>query len=314
MTQIRDLKELNPLVDFLAIKALEDIRSQGVNPLVVETYRSQARQNKLYAQGRTAPGNKVTWTKNSKHTSRKAIDVVPQRSINGKMTAIWDAKDKDFVTIIKTMVAYGFEAGHNWKKNVDSAHFQIDGNFTTSFRRNATTREITKMIQAKVNAKVDGSWGRDTEASVKTFQKLTGLEADGHVGLKTLDVMFNKQQETVNIETEGTYRVKVGDTLSKIAYNNGTTVDSLVEINNIKNPNLIRVGQLIKLGASSNKTLKVGSKVKVKQGAKDYNNKSLASFVYKQTYEVIQIDKERVVIGKGKTVTAAVNKKDLMIL
>lgn len=80
MTQIRDLKELNPLVDFLATKALEDIRSQGVNPLVVETYRSQARQNKLYAQGRTAPGNKVTWTRNSKHTTRKAIDVVPQRN------------------------------------------------------------------------------------------------------------------------------------------------------------------------------------------------------------------------------------------
>ena len=116
MSQIRDLKELNPLVDFLATKALEDIRSQGVNPLVVETYRSQARQNKLYAQGRTSPGNKVTWTRNSKHTTRKAIDVVPQR--NGK--AIWNAKDKDFIIIINTMVAYGFEAGHNWKNTPDS--------------------------------------------------------------------------------------------------------------------------------------------------------------------------------------------------
>ena len=314
MTQIRDLKELNPLVDFLARKALEDIRRQGVNPLVVETYRSQARQNKLYAQGRTAPGNKVTWTRNSKHTTRKALDVVPQRSVGGSMKAIWNAKDKDFVIIINTMIAYGFEAGHNWKNNIDSAHFQIDGNFTTSFRKECTTREITKMIQAKVNTKVDGSWGKDTEASVKTFQKLNGLTADGHVGLKTLGAMFCKEQKAVNSKVEGTYRIEEGDTLSKIAYNNGTTVDSLVEINNIKNPNLIRVGQLIKLGASSNKTLKVGSKVKVKQGAKDYNNKSLASFVYKQIYEVIQIDKERVVIGKGKTVTAAVNKKDLMIL
>lgn len=310
MSQIRDLKELNPLVEFLARKALEDIKSQGVNPLVVETYRSQARQNKLYAQGRTAPGNKVTWTRNSKHTSRKAIDIVPQRS--GK--AIWNAKDKDFVIIINTMIAYGFEAGHNWKNNIDSAHFQIDGNFTTSFRKECTTREITKMTQAKVNTKVDGSWGKDTEASVKTFQQLNGLTADGHVGLKTLGAMFCKEQKTINSKTEGTYRVKAGDTLSKIAYNNGTTVDSLVEINNIKNPNLIRVGQLIKLGASSNKTLKVGSEVKVKQGAKDYNNKSLASFVYKNTYNIIGVNKDRVVIGKGKNVTAAVNKKDLILI
>ena len=71
---------------------------------------------------------------------------------------------------------------------------------------------------------------------------------------------------------------------------------------------------MIKLGASSNKTLKVGSKVKVKQGAKDYNNKSLASFVYKQTYDVISVDKNRIVIGKEKSITAAVNKKDLIIL
>lgn len=212
------------------------------------------------------------------------------------------------------MVAYGFEAGHNWKKNVDSAHFQIDGNFTTSFRRNATTREVAKMIQAKVGAKVDGSWGNETDKKVADYQNRKGLKVDRHVGIKTLTAMFSKEQKAVNSKVEGTYRIEEGDTLSKIAYNNGTTVDSLLEINNIKNPNLIRVGQLIKLGASSNKVIKVGSKVKVKQGAKDYNNKSLASFVYKQIYEVIQIDKERVVIGKGKTVTAAVNKNNLIIL
>ena len=42
------------------------------------------------------------------------------------------------------MVAYGFEAGHNWKNTPDSAHFQIDGNFTTSFRRNATLEKLLK--------------------------------------------------------------------------------------------------------------------------------------------------------------------------
>lgn len=247
MSRINDLKELNPLVEFLARKAIEDIKDQGVNPLIVETYRSQARQNTLYAQGRTKPGSKVTWTKNSKHTTRKALDVVPQRRINGKMTAIWNAKDEDFVIIINTMIAYGFEAGHNWKNIVDSAHFQIDGIFTTSFQQGRTTREITKMIQAKVKTKVDGAWGADTEASVKTFQKLNGLEADGYVGLKTLETMFNKKPVTVNKPAEGEYIVKSGDTLSKIAYNNGVTLTDLIGINDIKNPNLIHVGQVIKL-------------------------------------------------------------------
>ena len=43
------------------------------------------------------------------------------------------------------------------------------------------------------------------------------------------------------------HTVKSGDTLSKIASTYGTTVDALVEINAIKDKNLIRVGQVIML-------------------------------------------------------------------
>ena len=44
-----------------------------------------------------------------------------------------------------------------------------------------------------------------------------------------------------------TYTVVKGDTLSEIAAQYGTTVDTLVELNGISNPNLIVVGQKIKL-------------------------------------------------------------------
>lgn len=45
-----------------------------------------------------------------------------------------------------------------------------------------------------------------------------------------------------------TYTVKRGDTLTKIAKANKTTVKALQELNKIKNANLIKVGQVIKLG------------------------------------------------------------------
>ena len=61
-------------------------------------------------------------------------------------------------------------------------------------------------------------------------------------------------------------------------------------------------------------TIKVGSKVKVKAGAKDYNGTQLASFVYARTYNVIQVSGDRVVIGQGKVVTAAVKMKDLVVV
>lgn len=44
-----------------------------------------------------------------------------------------------------------------------------------------------------------------------------------------------------------TYKVVSGDTLTKIAKQYGTTVDTLVKLNGIKNRNLIYVGQIIKL-------------------------------------------------------------------
>ena len=45
----------------------------------------------------------------------------------------------------------------------------------------------------------------------------------------------------------GTYTVKKGDTLSGIAKAHGTTVAALVAANGIKNPNVIAVGQVLKL-------------------------------------------------------------------
>ena len=56
-----------------------------------------------------------------------------------------------------------------------------------------------------------------------------------------------------------------------------------------------------------------GSKAKVAKGAKTYTGGSLASFVYSTVYNVMQIDGDRVVIGLGGTVTAAVNIKDLTL-
>jgi FOG: LysM repeat len=72
--------------------------------------------------------------------------------------------------------------------------------------------------------------------------------------------------------TQKTYKVKAGDTLSKIASANKTTVSKLAAINNIKNVNLIRIGQVLKLPTATpakTYTVKRGdslSKIAMKQG------------------------------------------------
>lgn len=57
----------------------------------------------------------------------------------------------------------------------------------------------------------------------------------------------------------GTYTVKKGDTLWGIANRYGTTYQKLAQINNIPNPNLIYVGQVIKLSAGSTSSSSVAS-------------------------------------------------------
>jgi hypothetical protein len=48
----------------------------GYEVRVTETVRTQARQDQLFAQGRTLPGPTVTWTRNSNHTKGLAADIV----------------------------------------------------------------------------------------------------------------------------------------------------------------------------------------------------------------------------------------------
>lgn len=68
------------------------------------------------------------------------------------------------------------------------------------------------------------------------------------------DISSNPQVENPNdtINTESiNYTIKRGDTLSSIANRYGTTVQEIVNINNIQNPNLIYPGQVIRILTNS---------------------------------------------------------------
>ena len=201
--QCRDAGKLNVLVQVMLAAALKEIKSAGVNPLVVETYRSKERQYYLYGQGRTAaqcvaagvpatkaqkyarPGMKqCTWTLNSIHIQKKAVDVIPMR--NGK--AIWNAQDKDTKKIIEIMQKYGFEAGANWTKSPDSPHFQVKGDFSKVFMQGKTTIYVTRTVQRALRkfgfyyGDVDGIWGAGTTKAVNRYRKANGWLQSGKLG------------------------------------------------------------------------------------------------------------------------------------
>lgn len=59
-------------------------------------------------------------------------------------------------------------------------------------------------------------------------------------------------------------------------------------------------------------TFQIGQTVKVRQGATDYNGKIIASWVYNNAYTVMEASGNRIVIGDGKAITAAIRSDNLL--
>ena len=113
---IRDIGELRAIAQEACFLFLEECKKAGLDVFITETYRSQERQDYLYAQGRTRPGNKVTWTRNSRHTSRLAWDIACNSP------SLYDvATLKKAGAIAKKL---GITHGGDWK-SVDYPHFEI---------------------------------------------------------------------------------------------------------------------------------------------------------------------------------------------
>jgi hypothetical protein len=115
---------------------------EGLKFKVTEGYRSQERQNQLYAQGRTAPGKKVTWTKSSKHTTRRAFDIAAIEG--GKIT--WEAG------AYSRLGQLGEQAGLTWGgrwKNRDLAHFESSPMDLSIAKRTEELRKLTDHIASQ---------------------------------------------------------------------------------------------------------------------------------------------------------------------
>ena len=144
-TACRDINELTPAAQQACKLFLERCAEKGLKVRITETYRSQERQNYLYEQGRTRPGNKVTWTKNSRHTSRRACDIC--QNIKGKEYA-----DSGFFKACGQIAKeLGITWGGTWKQ-ADTPHFEIGRGWTEQKEDNTMTQQEREKFNALVEA------------------------------------------------------------------------------------------------------------------------------------------------------------------
>lgn len=150
----RDLNKLSPKGKQACELFLTECKKQGLNVLVTETYRSQARQTYLYEQGRTRPGQIVTNVKKvGYHNSGNAWDIC--KNVKGQ-----EYSDNAFFAKCGAIAkSLNIEWGGYWKGFVDKPHFQISGSWqppktagaTISKKETVKHNEEIKKIKIKVN-------------------------------------------------------------------------------------------------------------------------------------------------------------------
>ncbi|AMJ42339.1 M15 family metallopeptidase [Anaerotignum propionicum] len=159
----RDIQELSPLAQIACNLFRDECKKVGLIVCITETYRPQQRQNWLYEQGRTRAGNVVTWTKNSRHTSRMAWDIC--KNVKGQ-----EYSDSAFFSkcgeIAKRL---GITWGGTWS-TPDKPHFEINKSWKAPVMEDDEVVEKDKLI---VNGK---------EFTVELIRK------DGTTYIKTRDI------------------------------------------------------------------------------------------------------------------------------
>lgn len=103
----------------------------------------------------------------------------------------------------------------------------------------------------------NGNWEYWEGFQYTDMGKISGVEGNVDRNKFTEDILLNDVAEIPTIdkpkhtgEDKFIYRVKRGDTLSKLALRYHTTVRHLIYLNNIKNPNLIYTGERLIISAN----------------------------------------------------------------
>lgn len=163
-------------------------------------------------------------------------------------------------------------------------------------------------LAEKVTSQLGGSNSSDTDS-------LYRVQVGAYTVKANADAQLSKVKaagfDTYMIQVDGYYKIQVG------AYSKKENADAMLA--KVKAAGFdafitTKSGQAVSVSASVKKTIQVGSTVKVNQGAKTYDGKSLASFVYTRNHQVKEISGDRVVITYGGTVVAAVKMSDLTLV
>lgn len=177
---------LHPTLQRGAIELKRRLQEKGFDMGVSSTYRSNEEQDKIYAQGRTAPGSIITYAKagQSMHNYRLAFDIF--QNIRGK------EYDKTFLNLAgQIWVEMGGEWGGSWKSFKDRPHFQFTNSLTLS--------QLQKGDMVADNAKM--KWEPETITPKKQKAKIDEIVRPPIENMAEILIEENHLSKTVKVKT-----------------------------------------------------------------------------------------------------------------
>lgn len=263
-----------------------------------------------------------SWCTSSKANDQRAVTIEVANTVAAHP---WPVSDKAYAALIKLCVDICKRNGKTkvvWFPDKDTAlaYEPKEGEMVLTVHRWFAAKACPgddlfndhPDIVKKVNAQL-GTTSAETPAATTVLYRV-------QVGAFSAKANADKQLEKVKAAGFDTYMVKVGN-LYKIqvgAFGKRANADAMMK--KLKAAGFsafitTQKGEPVDIKEEKDaEAIAVGKKVKVKNGAKTYTGGSLASFVYKTTYEVLQISGNRVVIGLNGKVTAAVKASDLTLV
>jgi peptidoglycan L-alanyl-D-glutamate endopeptidase CwlK len=142
--------KLHPDYRSVVSRFINSAYKKGYKLRITETYRTAARQNELYAKGRTAPGKRVTNARgtppSSIHQFGIAFDCVEmgETSPTGKNAFSKGYPKSRWGEVGAIGKSFGFTWGGDFRKLYDGPHFQCISSRASSLRKKVKNGQIIK--------------------------------------------------------------------------------------------------------------------------------------------------------------------------
>jgi len=161
---------------------------------------------------------------------------------------------------------------------------------------------------------------------VKGHNEFLGHFANICPGMRMKDIRNQLTRPAIPVQpnppsASTTHTVRSGETLSGIASQNRTTVAELARLNKLANPNVIRVGQVLRLPTSHTAspaptipTIRVNGRVRVNNTASTWlTGQPIPSWVRGELYTVQQLrnNNTEVLIGRNGVATGWIRSRDV---